>query len=389
MNYLETFLSSDEDGVFYIGHASALARLNKKIIAFDPVWNHKPYGDYWEFRPPQFNCEMLVDGEIDICVISHIHEDHCCERIIRGLGERFETRFMMCDGGNGRVKLYELLKRYGANPEQCEPYKWHYNRFNKLEFYFVPHAFNTVDSSCFVRNTKTGYTVYHGNDNFLSKDMCELVRLDVPRVDVAMVPYAFIHWYPMCMALPQDEKIKEVQRLNRQSLQQAFEFVDIFRPVHTIPFGSSLYHMEREDLNQTLSKPVEFTGALHEFHAGSYILEHAVFMPKPEDLRERRMLSITKRVREAQTTVPGHKIIVVGGEPASAITIDLEHRTVREGADYLDKPYHWFDFDKIEFCKWADGEITFEQAIGTRRFTCKREPNVYNLQVFEWMNRWL
>jgi len=36
---LSKFLDSDDDGVFYIGHASILVRLNKKKFIFDAIQN--------------------------------------------------------------------------------------------------------------------------------------------------------------------------------------------------------------------------------------------------------------------------------------------------------------------------------------------------------------
>ena len=46
---LSLFLDSDKDGVFYIGHASILVRLNKKKFIFDVIKNINFYNNSWLF----------------------------------------------------------------------------------------------------------------------------------------------------------------------------------------------------------------------------------------------------------------------------------------------------------------------------------------------------
>jgi L-ascorbate metabolism protein UlaG (beta-lactamase superfamily) len=360
-----------EDGFFYIGHASALVRIGGQPILFDPVWDHKPYGDYWYFSPPQINCDKVTGNHSVAAFVSHIHEDHICERIL----DKVPLTHVM----DGRPPLNKrLAEKTSTSYVNYPPFKWHTNENWKYEFYFVPHAFNTVDSSVFVRNKETGYCVYHGNDNFLSEEMLCKVRHDIGPVDVAMVPYAFIHWYPHCMSnMPEAEKQKEVQRLNQQSMDQAYMFCEIFKPRHVIPFGNNLLHVDAE-LNIDLAKPTDFVGAT-QLSAGGFIIGGKVFYEPP--VEEDPLHTIVHKCIQAQTTVKNHQLVVNG------FVIDLETRTARVGAPT--KPYTSFYFKPIEFRKWIAGEITFEQAIGTRQFSCIREPNVYNLEVFEWMNRWL
>ena len=50
---LSSFLDSDKDGVFYIGHASILVRLNNKKFIFDVIDNSNFYNRSWSW-PGQF-----------------------------------------------------------------------------------------------------------------------------------------------------------------------------------------------------------------------------------------------------------------------------------------------------------------------------------------------
>ena len=369
--HLQAFMESDEDGVFYIGHASALARINEMLVLFDPVWDWKPYGEYWYFDPEQINCNEILPL-VDFCVISHIHEDHVCESILRRLNSNGCRTFIM----SGRPELKARLNKYGCVVSEFEPFSP--ARRLGLEFTFIPHAFNKVDSSCIVRGRPSGFAVYHGNDNFLSSELIErVVALNV-KIDVAMVPYAFIHWYPACMNMPEEEKLAEIQRLNKQSLAQAEAFVDAIKPVHTIPFGSNLLHYDNEFLNDNLTNPRHFVSAL-PISAGGYILGHKVFMPKTERIDPLRAIAL--KVQNAGSTVQDHQLVVNG------YVIDMQ-RLLVYGGDPTG-PYTRFDFKPKEFREWIAGKITFEQAIGTRQFTCTRVPNDYRLEVFEWFNKWL
>ena len=71
---LTIFLDSDNDGVFYIGHAAILVRLNKKKFIFDTIKNTNFYNNSWLFFPSQINDKRIFD--VDGAFVSHIHGDH-------------------------------------------------------------------------------------------------------------------------------------------------------------------------------------------------------------------------------------------------------------------------------------------------------------------------
>ena len=53
---LTRFLDSVNDGVFYIGHASILVRLNKKKYIFDVIDNTNFYNNSWLF----FQVKLMI-----------------------------------------------------------------------------------------------------------------------------------------------------------------------------------------------------------------------------------------------------------------------------------------------------------------------------------------
>jgi hypothetical protein len=399
---LETFLASVEDGVFYIGHASALVRVANQLILCDPVWDYRPYGEYWRFFPEQENCNEILD-RIDFCVISHKHADHYRPEILKKL----DCPIAIMGGRDWKPDVNKFF--------EFAPLKWHQE--DLCEVYFVPHAFNTIDSSVFFRNKETGYTIYIGSDNFLSVELLYAIREDIDRVDIAMVPYSFVHWWPFLQKnISDDFKYAEICRMNKQSIDQAYDFIKMMRPKIIVPFGNSLFYEAGAShiLNRSLANPWNLRGA-SPMLAGDFILDnhvhHALESSEPRyyldmlysslgevELPElnlefaahemlfnypKRIMLFAKKINSIEIDVEEHYLIVNG------LCIDLGTKSIIMSGESSTTPRHIFNFDRSIFEKWICGEITFEEAIGTRRFEFIREPDKYDVRIFEIMNRWL
>lgn len=393
---LADFMKSHNDGVFMIGHASALVRLSNKLILMDPVWNHTPYGQYWIFHPEQIDCESILD-KIDACIVSHQHSDHFVPRILEKLKCPV---FIMAN----RPKFRDMMKKHAKSVFSLAPYKWT-TIFDDVQIYFVPHAFNTIDSSAAIRNRSM--CIYHGNDNFLSEEICERINPHLGVVNIALLPYAFIHYYPHLLgSLSNDERQKETARLNKQSLDQAQNFVKIINPSIYVPFGASLFYADGPEniLNSTLSKPKDFAGS-QQMNPGDFILDNKANMllsfysspgkpkwsPMPykeekmEKAPEAKLGDIRARLLRTRKRIWDHRLII------NNITIDLDHLTVSttKSAKHFSGNITRFVFESDVFLLWLDGLISFEEALGTRRFVYYRTPNVYSLEVIEFYNKYL
>lgn len=399
---LNEFMESKDDGVFIIGHASALVRINQELILFDPIWKQKPYGEQWTFVPEQIDCDHIL-SQIKYCVISHIHSDHVCGDILRRF--RGHTTVLIM---SGRPDLRNKILGFGCHVLEVEEGAW--KDLQGLKFFFVPHAFNTVDSSCLIRSDT--YCVYVGNDNFLSADTLERLKTELDaskvKIDVALVPYAFIHYYPWCMGtetMTGNEKAQESRRLNEQSLKQADMFIDILKPVLAIPTGAALFYDHGADhpLNCWLARPHIIKNSVPMI-AGDFILGDLIYkIPQTMEDYDEMLITclghgkpkepincsvfpkfsnvVAKRVMQAQVKIPGYKILV------NNLLIDLESLKTILWEDDVDTPHIRFRFDRSVFEKWHKGFITFEEAIGTRLFVYDRFPNEYRLDVTEWYNQ--
>ena len=95
---LSSFLDSDKDGVFYIGHASILVRLNNKKFIFDVIKNTNFYNRSWLFFPSQVNDKRIFD--VDGVFVSHIHGDHYDPDLLKQI-QRKNIPIYILDGRPG------------------------------------------------------------------------------------------------------------------------------------------------------------------------------------------------------------------------------------------------------------------------------------------------
>lgn len=83
MKYLNEFINSEKDGIFYIGHAAALVKAGKELILVDGIWNESPYENFI-FFPKQIDCSKML-SKVTAAIVSHEHADHWAPEILRKL----------------------------------------------------------------------------------------------------------------------------------------------------------------------------------------------------------------------------------------------------------------------------------------------------------------
>ena len=105
---LTRFLQSNEDGVFYTGHASILVRLNNKKYLFDFINNTNFYSNSWIFFPNQIMDNRLYD--IDGIFVSHIHQDHYDPVLLRKIQKKNIPIFIL-DGRDSFKKVLTVQSK--------------------------------------------------------------------------------------------------------------------------------------------------------------------------------------------------------------------------------------------------------------------------------------
>jgi Beta-lactamase superfamily domain len=386
---VEKFMSWKGDGVFFIGHSSALIRLNQKLILCDPVWgDYKPYGNYWKFFPNQVDCDIILN-KVEACTVSHMHADHWCPDIL----EKLKCEVDVMEGRNELIRALALKSKVRVQPKfmwvEILPGVWSY---------WVPSPTNETDSCCFIRSED--FCVFHGNDCFLDEQTLSLVRRDVNRVDVALLGWQSINIYPwLCASLSEDEKLTEESRLNIENLNKANLFRQIMRPKHVVPFGGNLYYNSslKHPLNRALTPAERFVE--NPLKPGGYILSsgfveselrhedfHYDELPSLDFHGEMSLKGIDFIEDKIKDAPPFNHTIVINDTIIDCWKAEA-HKS--EPLEPISGPSTFFFVNEHEYNKWRDGEMTFEQVIGSRRFQYHRLPNQYDPRVLNYCQRYL
>ena len=414
------------DGVFYLGHAAILAVLGGKKILFDPIIESQPYGDSWVFFPPQVDDRRLYD--VDAVVVSHIHQDHYDLEFIKRLAPHVKVVIV----GN-RPSFEADITANAGRPITILAPETVTELFPGVFVFGVTHESNGVDSSVIAYNDK--FCVYHGNDNYLKPEsMAKFPRIN-PNIDVACIPYAYIHWYPFLMEYPADrlhEKHAEAERLVNMYMDDCLSTIRILQPKVAIPFGANLLLDDgnmHSEINLAVRTPVEFTdyasnardeyaNVVRPMLAGDYCgkpggelhvtIAHghdaASYRDAADDFLRARP---QKKVRDEWHAVDLDGFLAVLSQRLcecsapidNLLQFQLDHlnQAQRVEIDLLDyrprlveqftagRPVHRFTLDGISSSEWLNGK-RFEEVIGMRRFTLLREPNLYLPDVLKIIN---
>jgi len=409
------------NGLFYMGHASVLAVLGGRKILFDPVILSKPYADAWAFFPHQIVDPSVFD--VDAVVVSHIHQDHYDVEYLKALGGRAKIIVV-----GGRPSFIDDLHGHQVkNLVVVEP-EVPTEIFPGVFMYGVLHETNGVDSSAIVYNDD--FCVYHGNDNYLQPESLRKFTAVGRDIDVACIPYAYIHWYPFLLEYGEGreaEKRAEEARLVNMYLDDCLNSIRILKPKAMIPFGANLLLDDGSaysDINLAVKTPIEFCeyaaktahdvagdlkpmlagdfcgpvdGALRitingNFDGGSYRAQADAFLKgrpprenppdwQPVD-RQRFIAALNEkvgRIPERLENVIRVDLNYLGER--SRVEIDClrhEARWVDEFSEGM--AYHHFKLDPFASGYWLNGG-RLEEIVGMRRFTLRREPNVYSKDV--------
>ncbi len=382
---MNSFLASKKDGTYCIGHASVLFRLDGKLFAFDPVWSHNPYSNFL-FWPEQINGDEILP-KLSGVITSHAHADHWAPHIL----SRLECPVYIM---SGRPGLKAKLKKYAKVVNEIQPYTWS-PLSDSVDVFFSEHPTNGVDSFSFVRGKRSSFAF--GSDCFLDEKKLLLIKHRLPPIDVAFVPSQFVHWFPFLQkdVDPVWKRI-EIERLILLHHKKAELFVKTLRPIMAFGTGADLYYKGWKDhvLNRHLFGSLP--SCLSKCVAGDYVLDGKQYYREewidsfPRDVlpepytntkqwipRLKDIQRISKKLKAAKP-FDGWEIQV------NQVSIDLKslNASVRECSD----KYYRFDFDRDVYLSWLSGAITFEEALGSRRFEFRRSPNEYHPEIFEIFN---
>jgi len=418
MNSLDQFFESQEDGIFYVGHASILIRLNGKTILCDPAGYEDPYLFSWFYFPDQIKDSRFFT--VDYVYVSHVHKDHYDIGFLRNLSPQTQLLIMEQRETFERELQKENISYKTVKAEEdieLEP---------GIKIRGFINETNKVDSSAIFFSNN--FAVYHGNDHWVDISKLEQFSQN-QKINVACIPFAYIAWFPYCSAnLTVKEIASKSENLVNQAMNYAVDAITRINPDVMIPFGSNLVHFTDaySMLNLSVKAPTEFYDYAHAkrcsdsvepLHAGDSILQtpkSGILVSKKKintaEYRNQMNEHIQRQVKsyeelwnlypqisdqEFLSTV--RQRVSSFPETNQVIRIEshdgkkkLEVNTVKQEINFVQKwsslqySIHHYRLDDVASLAYFSGKTIFDDIVGTRRFTLERKPNLYCRKTFFW-----
>jgi L-ascorbate metabolism protein UlaG (beta-lactamase superfamily) len=425
---LNNFFNKSGDGLFYLSHASILVKLNNKNFLFDPVLAKPPHLGSWLFYP-----EMKIDKcllKVDGVFISHQHQDHFDIDFLKLLPKTVPI-FIVAGRPQFNKILHDQNIPYIEIPENIP-----YDLGGNISCFGLLHEYNGIDSSITITNNK--FTVYHGNDCFLSKEKIATVKNFFNEIDVACIPFAYIHWYPFLLDnIDEEWKSNEAIRLINKYLDYGLSQIESLSPSIVIPFGANMFYFDDIDSthNKAVVSPFDFKeyaikknfllkDAIQPLFAGDYLFKcdkNHLNISSSNLTRKELMNGLKEYINYARKNGTGfdnekylkinyeslknldfiekrlynsrlnyhHNIYIsnITNTSLNYILINLQSgkAITTEKIDY-EIPYHLFKLDDLAYKAYLSQSFSFNEIVASSRFRLTRIPNLYNLDVLKIVN---
>jgi len=430
--HVDQFYARDVDGLLYVSHASILVSLNGKKFLFDPVLAKPPHLGSWLFYPEmQRDFRML---EVDGVFVSHQHQDHYDVDFLKLL-PRSTTIYIVA----GRPQFSKMLAREGI-PFVELPEDQKFDLGSGVSCIGILHEYNGIDAAIAISNGD--FTVFHGNDCFVSNDKLKIVKDTYPSINVACVPFAYVHWYPFLLEeVDAAWKNAEADRLIIEYLNYGLQQVEFLRPDIAIPFGANMFYCDdiSSEHNKAVLSPFDFKSyavkkgfaleknilplfsgdtilsigdfqkrrleigqkefSLEELHTGfGEYLARVQEQGTGFDVSEIESLSADTLLQELSfipvrlgsvETMPDQRIYISNMDDSSLglIEIDLKSRRVEKKTLIDDAvPFHHFRLTDLAYKAYLSQRFSFNEIVASSRFRLIRRPNEYRLDVLRVIN---
>jgi len=416
---LTKFLNSPNDGVFYLGHASILVRLNGKKFLFDFIHNMNFYRNSWIFFPNQILDKRLLN--VNGIFVSHIHQDHY-DPVLLTKFNKLKVPIYILDGRENFISTLKKEKiKFNLIPRNKKIFI-----DNTIWVYGCLHEYNDIDSSLVISNNNL--TVYHGNDNFITEKSLIPLKKKVGKIDIACIPFAYINYYPYLLnSLSRKVMLQEGRRLENLFMNYGIKQSKILKPSVVIPFGSNLFHIDdpKSDMNKAVATPVDFVNYAQSKNkrakniyktilSGDYCLKiNNKIKCKYQNIRKKEFndklikftlskkkiiknindikivefnntikKNIQRKIKKNPNKLDHNLVISSKSKQNKKIIINLKNDKVSYLIDNkLPFNSHYFILEDNEFNLWVKNKISFEEVLGTRRFRYERYPNVYQVKI--------
>lgn len=182
------FLSTDQDGILWLGHASFFIRLNGVSVLIDPIFGKPPVVKRFVDVP-----SPLEDlKQVDYILVSHDHRDHMDETTLRALGQKFPNAKFLAG-----LRSEDVLNKWKTQTNSIQTAGW-FQEYSlndeRLKIFFLPvrhwscrGLFDTnwrLWGGYVIQTEKT--TIYFGGDSGYGRHYREAGEL-FPKIDYFLI----------------------------------------------------------------------------------------------------------------------------------------------------------------------------------------------------------
>jgi len=182
------FLSGNNDGILWLGHAGFLIRIGGVNILTDPIFGKPPFVKTLIDVPTPL--EKLQ--KVDYVLVSHDHRDHCDEETLRQIAKKFPAAKFL-----GGLEMETLFNEWKSPTNEVQTAGW-YQQYSlgheNVRIYFLPirhwsrrGLFDTnkrLWGGFVIQNAQA--TIYFGGDSGYGTHYKELAEF-FPKIDYFIV----------------------------------------------------------------------------------------------------------------------------------------------------------------------------------------------------------
>jgi UDP-MurNAc hydroxylase len=217
---------------------------NGKTLISDP-WIVSECNQTWYPFPaiPEEKQKKILSAKYDYLYISHLHEDHLHAPTLGHFNKEVRVLIAKMDTPHLKNKIIALGFKNITEVEE-----WKKTKIDRLEV-AVFTDFNgswvgdhdqelmyNLDTSLWVWD-ENGQSVFNATDNSILPADCKKMREMFGPPDVAILPYASASIYPAGMRYPREQKLREMERLNKRTLEIFYDNAVSFGARKNIPAG--------------------------------------------------------------------------------------------------------------------------------------------------------
>jgi len=420
---LKKFLESDNDGTFFVGHASVLARIDHKLIMIDFVRNINFFLDSWFFFPKLEWSNDLIK-KLDYVFISHSHDDHFDPILLEKLPKNIKIFFP-----DKRIGFSKFLNKNKSRVTLVPAFK-EFKIDNTISVMAIPSDHNKIDSSYLIKGSN--FSVYHGNDNFLTPSIVGKAVQKMGGANHAYIPFAYVWWYPFCLtSITSKRRMSEGKRLALKNMKIGAEISNYLNPEVIVPFAANMvYYDPKSVINKETANTFDFSSFCRKNYPnlykkvlnlfpGDYVIRnysgntiesknlsrHAYFLKLKGFLNKRTKLfnkehrnfifneknkyltNYRKKLNRLKKVKLDREIyITVKNNRSKFMKIDSIKKNISFHNHVRKKNNSYiFYFEPKPLLSWLKGNVSFEDILNSQRFTVERYPEEFRPKIWDYV----